>query len=117
MLLQEGDVLEKELLLQGLGPGGDDNALAGQQRRHQVGERLAGARAGLHDQVTLIGQRGFHGLGHLHLAGAELVIGVPFGQRPAAAKELTGASAAGLSGHRDGLILTRPWDRPPGLPA
>ena len=68
MLLEEGNVLEEELLLQVLGAGGDHDALAGKQRGHQVGERLAGARAGLDDQVALIGERRFHGLGHLHLA-------------------------------------------------
>ena len=68
VLLEERDVLEEELLLQVLGAGGDDDALAGEQRRHQVGERLAGARAGLDDQVALVGERGFDGLGHLHLA-------------------------------------------------
>ena len=107
VLLEEGDVLEKELLLEGLGPGGDDDALAGEQGGHEVGERLAGAGAGLDDQVALVGEGGFDGFGHLHLAGTELVIGVPFGQRPATAEKLTGVGAAGLSGHRDGLILTR----------
>src|ERR1039458_2309078 len=47
------------------------------------------------------------GVGHLHLPGTELVIGVPFGQRPATAKKLTGVSGAGLRGHRDALSLTR----------
>ena len=86
VLLQERDVLEEELLLQVLGAGGDHDALAGEQRRHQVGERLAGARAGFDDQVALVGQGRFHGLGHLHLAGPEFVIGMPLGERPAAEK-------------------------------
>src|ERR1017187_1084957 len=107
VLLEEVDVLEKELLLQGLGPRGDDDALAGEQGGHQVGERLAGAGAGLHDQVAFVGEGTFDGFGHLHLPGTELVIGVPFGQRPATAKKLTGVSGAGLSGHRDALSLSR----------
>ena len=100
VLLEERDVLEEKLLLEGFGPGGDDDALAGEQGRHQVGERLAGTGARLDDQVALIGEGGFHGLGHLHLAGPELVIGMPFGQRPAAAEKLAGIGGAGLAGHR-----------------
>ena len=71
-----------------------------EQRRHQVGQRLAGAGAGLHDQVALIGEGRFHGLRHFHLAGPELVVGMPLGERAAAAEELTGAGGAGLGGHR-----------------
>ena len=106
MLLQEGYVFEKKLFLKSLGPGGDDNSLTGEQGGHQVGERLAGTGAGFDDQMALIGERGFDGFGHLHLAGTEFVIGMPLGQRPATAKKLTGVGAAGLGGHRDGLILT-----------
>jgi hypothetical protein len=47
-----GQVAVEELVLQGLGAGGDDDLAAGQQRRHQVGEGLAGAGAGLGHQPT-----------------------------------------------------------------
>src|ERR1019366_4269872 len=107
VLLKKGNVFEKKLLLEGLGPGGDDDPLAGEQGGHQVGQRFAGPGAGLHDQVALIGEGALDGFGHLHLAGTELVIWVPLGQRPAPAKKLTGVGAAGLSGHRDALSLTR----------
>ena len=88
VLLEEGDVLEEELLLEVLGAGGDDDALAGEQRGHQVGQRLAGAGAGFHDEVALVGERRFHGLGHLHLAGPELVVGMPLGERAVPGEEL-----------------------------
>ena len=43
-------VLGEELILQRAGAGGDQHAQARQQRRHQVGEGLAGAGAGLDHQ-------------------------------------------------------------------
>ena len=55
MLLEEWDVLEEELLLEVLGAGGDDDAAARQDGGHQVGQRLAGAGAGLGDEVLLFG--------------------------------------------------------------
>ncbi|GAA5023384.1 hypothetical protein GCM10023258_14660 [Terrabacter aeriphilus] len=38
-------------------------------RRHEVGERLAGAGAGLDEQVLARVDRVRHGVGHLHLTG------------------------------------------------
>ncbi len=55
MLLQERDVFEEKLLLQILGAGGDDDALAGLQGRNKVGEGFSGAGAGFDDQVAFIG--------------------------------------------------------------
>src|SRR5664280_3656500 len=55
VLLQEGNVFEEELLLQGLGAGGDDDALAGTNDGQQVCQRLAGAGAGFDDQVPSFG--------------------------------------------------------------
>jgi hypothetical protein len=46
-------VAVEELVLQGLGAGGDDHLAAREQRRHQVGEGLAGAGAGLGHQHRL----------------------------------------------------------------
>ena len=76
VLLQERDVLVNKLLLEILGGGGNHDALAGNERRDQVSQRLAGAGAGLDDEMALVGERGLHRLGHLELAGAELVAGV-----------------------------------------
>jgi len=78
VLLQERDVLEKELFLQGLGAGGDDDAFPRHQRGNQVRERLAGAGAGLDDQVPPIGDGAFDAFRHLHLPGPELIGRVPF---------------------------------------
>ena len=50
-LAHHGQVAIEELVLQGLGAGGDDDLAAGQQRRHEVGEGFAGTRAGLDDQL------------------------------------------------------------------
>ena len=61
-----------ELGLQGEGGGGDDHAPAGAQRRHQVGDALAGARTGLHEQMSAAVERPGDGLGHALLTGASL---------------------------------------------
>ena len=42
---------------------------------HQVAQALAGARAGLHDQVALLADGLRHRLGHRHLGGAILLLG------------------------------------------
>ena len=109
VLLEERDVLEKKLLLKVLRAGGNDDPLAREQRRDQVRERLAGARARLDDQVALIGERRFDGFGHLDLSRPELVIRMPLGERAAAGEELSGACRTGLGGHRDPLNFNRAW--------
>ena len=50
--LQERNVLIEELLLQILGAGGDDDALADCESPEQIGQRLAGTGAGFDDQVA-----------------------------------------------------------------
>ena len=75
---EERDVLEGELFLQIFGAGGDDDALfvlAGEaQRGQQVGEGLAGAGAGLDDEVAAVFEGPFDGLGHGVLAWALLEV-------------------------------------------
>ena len=70
VLLQEREVLDGELVLQCLGGGGHDDTLAAEHRRHEVPDRLAGAGAGLHDQVPLADDGFGNGLRHLLLAGS-----------------------------------------------
>jgi hypothetical protein len=67
---ESGQVVVHQLGLQGEGGGGDHHRPVHQQRRHQIRQRLAGAGAGLHQQVLtrLRGPR--HGIGHPLLAGA-----------------------------------------------
>ena len=78
MLLQERHVLKEELFLQILRAGRNHDALAREQRRDQIGERLSGAGPGLDNQMPFFGERRFHGFGHLHLALTELIVRVPF---------------------------------------
>ena len=82
-VLKKRNVLLHQLLLQVFGPGRDDYARAAAARRsdcrHQIRERLAGAGAGLDDEMTLLLKRTQHGFGHLNLAGAMFVLGVGFG--------------------------------------
>ena len=88
VLLQEGDVLEEELLLQGLGAGRDDDALAGADDRQQIGQRFAGAGPGFDDQVAPLLQRLLDRFGHLQLSAAKFVRGMSARQHSARSEEL-----------------------------
>jgi hypothetical protein len=55
-------------VLEGEGRRRDHDPIVTQQARHEVGQRLAGARAGLDEQVLTRGHRIRDGLGHLDLA-------------------------------------------------
>src|SRR5580704_998263 len=96
MLLEERNVLEEKLLLKIFGSGGDDDALAGENGGHEIGEGFAGARAGLDDQVLLFGEGAFDCFGHLKLAVAIFEIGMPLGEKTGLRKEL--ADRQGLRG-------------------
>ena len=78
MLLEKWDVLKEELFLQILGAGGDHHPPLRQNRRDEIGQRFSGASACFDDEVTFVGEGGLYGFGHLQLAGAELVVRMPF---------------------------------------
>ena len=84
--LQKRNVFVEELLLQILGAGGNDDALAA-VIREQICEGLAGTGAGLDDQVTLFFDGGFDGLCHLQLSATEFVGRVRFARMPPGAKK------------------------------
>ena len=68
--LEQGrDVALDELVLQGQGGRRDDHPPVVEQRGDEVAEGLAGAGAGLDEQVLAGGHRLGHRLGHLDLAG------------------------------------------------
>jgi hypothetical protein len=67
-----GNVLEVDLLLEILGAGGDQHALPAEDRRHEVGERLAGAGARFREQHAAVLERVGHGAGHRPLPRARL---------------------------------------------
>ncbi len=106
---EKGNVAEVELILQGLGSGGDDDALAGAQGGQQVGQGFAGAGAGLDDQMAALGEGALDGLGHLELAGAVLVGQRRARQNAARREELVergqGAGWVVGGGHRSGRSL------------
>ena len=83
-LFEQGNVFLDELILQDFGEGRDhDFAFAGERpvrSRHQVGQALADAGAGLDDQVLRPGERVPHGLGHLNLLRACLEVGEDLSQ-------------------------------------
>ena len=108
--LKERHVAKEKLILEGLGAGGDDDALARTQGWEQVGQGLAGAGAGLDDEVTALFESPLHGLGHFQLAGTVFIGQRRACQDAAGREELVqagqGAGCGGSScgfggGHRD----------------
>lgn len=68
LVSQEWQVLAAQLVLEGLGGGGHDHPLTGEDGRNQVGQRLTGASAGLDHQVPAGGNGPGYRLGHDPLA-------------------------------------------------
>jgi hypothetical protein len=106
--LEKGHVAEEELVLEGLGAGGDDDALAGAQGGQQVGEGFAGAGAGFDDQMAALGEGALDGLGHFKLAGAVLIgqrgaERIPPGEKNSwrLGRDRIGASEAGIGRARE----------------
>ena len=102
-LFEKRDIFVEELFLQILGSGGNDDALAGTDDGHQVGQRLARAGAGFDDQVTLFFQRLLDRLRHLQLSPAKFVGGMGARKHSARREELVERNVAfpGV-GRRDG---------------
>ena len=114
---QEREVLGGQLVLEGLGGGGDHRGAAGEHGGHQVGQRLAGAGAGLHHQVpaALDGPR--HGLGHVGLARAGLAVGEGGGDLRERGHGLLRRAAGGRGGAVAGRAVAAAGRRPPPIGA
>ncbi len=69
---EEGDIAEEELVLEGLGSGGNDDAPAGAERGQEVCESLAGPCASFDDEMAALREGALDSLGHFVLAGAIL---------------------------------------------
>ena len=67
-LAKHREVLEVDLLLKILRAGGDEHALAAENGGHEIGERLARARAGFDEQHAAMLERAGHRFGHLRAA-------------------------------------------------
>ena len=74
-LAQRRDVLEVDLLLEVLRAGRHEHALSAENRGNQVGERLAGAGAGLRQKHPARFELPCDGDGHVDLPGAALEVG------------------------------------------
>ena len=74
-LAHRRQVAVEELVLQRLGAGRDDHLAAGEQRRHEIGEGLAGAGAGLGHQHAAAFDRLDDRLRHLELLRARAIAG------------------------------------------
>src|SRR5207245_3958277 len=88
MLLQEGNVLEKQLLLQILGARGDDHPLAAANDGQKVSESLPRAGSGLDDEMPAFLQSSFYSFSHLQLAAAKLMLRVRLAEKACRRKEL-----------------------------
>lgn len=109
--LEERNIFEEELLLQGLGVGRNHHSLAGQDGWNQVGQSLACARSRLDNQALLLPERSFHRLRHFQLPGTEFVVGMCVPQQTVSSEKsacreafcggrLRGENAHGNSGVR-----------------
>ena len=103
----------EELVLQGLGAGGNDHLAAREQRRHQVGEGLAGAGAGLGDQHAIAGDGRRDALRHLELLRSQAKAGHGGGERPLGGKDAFeighgGRGMVARSGQHSGMGKSRP---------
>ena len=85
--------LKIDLFLQVLGAGGDEHALAAEDGRREVGERLAGAGARLGEEDAARLEDVGHGRGHVALAGPRLELGHRRASGPSSAKTRSDASA------------------------
>ena len=82
-----GDVAVKQLILQILGAGREDHLATGQQRRHQIGDGLAGAGTGLQNGHAFGFDGSLHRLGHLKLARTKFKAGNRLGERAGLGKQ------------------------------
>lgn len=127
-LLQKRDIFVEELFLQVLGARGYDDALTGANHGNQIGQRLACAGAGFHDEMALFGEGLLDSLGHLQLSAPEFVCRMGSRQQAAGREEVVkrdvpfvgGNHGLGGRGHGVSIILSGPplhtWGQPPSLP-
>jgi hypothetical protein len=94
-LFEKWNVFEEKLILEILGSGGNNDALAGLDCRHEIGKSFSCAGARFHDQVSALLQRLFDRLGHLKLAAAELVSGMGAGEHSSGREEIVDRTAEG----------------------
>ncbi len=92
--LEEWEVPLHDLVLQRASAGRDDDLLPAQQRRHQIGERLAGARAGFDQEHAAMLERVLHGVRHRALTGAMFVAREGASEWPSRAQSIGGAHGA-----------------------
>ncbi len=104
---EQRQILGEDLLLQVLGAGRDDHALAAEDGRDEVGEGLAGAGPGFDEQdaavLERVGDRG----GHAALAVARLEGGEGLRQRAVGAEDRVDARRRATSAARDRLARSR----------
>src|SRR5262249_41464712 len=104
--LQKRDVFVKDLILEGFGSRGDENALAVQQGGQKVGQRLSGSGACLDNDVILLFERPMPGLRHADLRRPMLVVVQPLFECAAGPEEVVNhqVSVPPERGQRRGLL-------------
>jgi len=101
-LAHHGQVTLEQLVLEGLGTGGDDHLAAGQQRGHEVGEGLAGTGAGLCHQHGTVLQGVGHRARHLELLRTHTEARDGVGQRAVRGEGRVDTVGHAALGGRDG---------------
>ncbi len=102
------DVAAEQLVLQGLGTGGDDHLATLGEGRHQIGERLAGTRTCLGDQDAAPFDRLLDRPRHFHLLRTQAVAGNGRGKRAGIGKELFELQFGVLQSAPNGLTTASP---------
>ena len=116
--VEERQVLAGQLVLQRLGRRGHDDAGTARDGGEEVGERLAGPRAGLHDEVAARGDGLADQLGHLLLAGTLLgsrQLGRDGGQRGGVGHGTRARAASSSAASNSGQVLSVKWMAAPAL--
>ena len=97
-IAHHGQILVEQLVLQGLGAGGNNHLAVGAQRRHQIGKGLARPRSGLGDEHAVALDCCGNAFGHLHLLRADTITFNGPRKRPIGRKDFLETGQGGNTG-------------------
>src|SRR5205807_7007573 len=107
MLLKKRNILKEELLLQGLGASRDNYTFSAANGGQQISQGLSRSSTGLNDEMLALLNCLLHGLRHLKLAPAKLIVGVRLAQQPVRSKKLVESGERGTSVTRGSFGIGR----------
>src|SRR5689334_16022834 len=107
MLLQKGNVLVENLLLQVFRTRGNNDAFSVQDGRDQIRQGFSRSRPCLDEERPLVLDRRLYGFSHLQLARPVLIVGVPLREKSTRGEEAFRGERSGRRGHPYLLLLLR----------